>query len=806
MNRILSDLRYAMRRLLQRPAFALSVVMTLALGLGAACLYGDVVDAVLLRPVPYADAQRLVYVWETDAHNASSREGVSWPDLRDWRAAVQSFDALGAYMRQSLTIAESEGEPERVVVFAATADLLPMLGVRAEIGRVFQPGDDLAQAAPVVVLSHALWRGRYGADPRILGKTVQLDGVPHEVIGVLPEQPGAPLAPQAWTPVQRALDHFVEERGVHTLTVIAHLRDGVSVAHAQQEMDALSARLEARYPQENTGRGARVEDMHAYAVRDVRRPLELLGGVFALLLLIAAVNVASLLLAQGGARHRELAVRSAIGAPRARIARQLATEGMLLGLFGGVAGIALVPLALAAFRAWGPADLLDISLMRPDAVLGWTGVAVAVLFGALAASVPLLPLLRASLPESLRGTGLQHLAYGSSGRRALVAVQVALAMALALCSGLLLRGFWEMTQLRTGLVSERAIALSFSLPRAQFPMPPLSEYPHWPAVTQAFDRMLEQVRGVEGVRAAALGHAAPLHTSWTTHVRRADAVDPDALRDEWEMRPVSPGYFSTLGIPLLRGRDLQAADREGAALVVLINEAAARRYFPGEDPLGKHLVLWDKEREVIGVTGDVRSIAPSAAAAPAVFPPLAQTPFTGVTLVVRSSGEPLTLLPALREAIHRAQPDLALFNVATLDQQVQNAFGGMRFGTGVVTAFALVALALAAVGVFGIVALEVAQRAAEIGLRVALGARRRDVLRLALGRTFATVTLGALAGGVLTLFAGHVLQSVLFGVSAHDPLALAGSLAALFAIALFASVLPVRRALRIEPIEALRHE
>jgi len=237
---------------------------------------------------------------------------------------------------------------------------------------------------------------------------------------------------------------------------------------------------------------------------------------------------------------------------------------------------------------------------------------------------------------------------------------------------------------------------------------------------------------------------------------------------------------------------------------VLINEAAARRYFPGEDPVGKHVVLWDKEREVIGVTGDVRSIAPNEAAAPALFPPLAQTPFGADTLVVRSSGEPLALLPALRDAVHRAQPELALFNVSTLDQEVQNAFGGMRFGTGLVTIFALVALALAAVGVFGIVALEVAQRSAEIGLRVALGARRRDVLRLALGRTFGTVALGAVVGGVLTLFAGQLLQSLLFGVSAHDPLALAGSVAALFAIALCASVLPARRALRIEPMVVLR--
>ena len=802
---VLADLRYATRRVLSRPGFSLAVVLTLAMGIGAACLYADIADAVLRRPVPYADPQRLAYVWETDAHNASSREGVSWPDLRDWRAAAQSFDTLAAYMRLSLTIAETEGEPERVVVFAASADLLPMLGVRAQLGRVFAPGDDVAQGAPVTVLSHALWVRRYGADPRILGKTVQLDGVAHEVVGVLPDLPGAPLAPQAWVPLQRALDHFVEERGVHTLTVVAHLAGGATIAQAQQEMDALAARLEHEHPNENAGRGARVEDMHEYAVRDVRRPLQLLGGVFALLLLIAAVNVTSLLLGQAGTRRRELAVRGAIGARRARIARQLAIEGGLLGLLGGVTGIALVPLVLAAFRAWGPADLLDIAVLRPEAAFSGVAIAVATAFGAVAAAVPLLPLLRAPLEQSLRGTGLQHLAYGGRGRRALVAVQVALAMALALCSGLLLRGFWEMTQVRTGLVGEGVVELSFSLPRAQYPMPPLSEYPHWPAVTQVYDRLLEQVRGVSGVRAAALGHAPPLHRSWTTRVHRADSVDAAVMRDEWEMRPVSPGYFSTLGIPL-RGRDLADGDREGAPLAVLINEAAARRYFPGEDPLGKFVVLWDKPREVIGVVGDVRSIAPGEAAAPSIFPPLAQTPFGGVTLVVRSNGDPLALLPALRAAIHRAEPELAPYNVATLDQEVHNALGGMRFGTGVVTVFALVALALAAVGVFGIVALEVAQRSAELGLRIALGARRRDILRLALGRTLRTIALGALAGGVLTVGAGHLLSTALFGVSAHDPLALAASSAVLFAIALIACLLPARRALRIEPMLVLRRE
>ncbi|MEO8458904.1 MAG: ABC transporter permease [Dokdonella sp.] len=807
MTRIIIDLHYALRRLLANPGFSTAVIMTMALGVGAGCLYLNVVDSVLLRPPPYRDSQRLVYVWETDAHNASSREGVSWPDLRDWRQQARSFDAMAGYTRQSLSLTEIGADPERVVGFAASADLFPLLGLRAQIGRLLETSDDVPNAAPVAVLSQELWQRRFAADPHVIGKIIQFDGTAHEIIGVLPALPAAPLNPAVWVSLQRALGGFVEERGVHTLTTIARLRDGTTAEQAQQEMDAIAARLDALYPADNVGRGARVEGMHDFAIRDLRQPLLMLGGVFALLMLIAAVNVASLMLAHASTRRRELAVRTAIGAVRARIVAQLAIEGLMIGTLAGCAGLLLTWISLAAVRAWIPTEVIDGALLHLDHRVVLSGIGLSVLLSVIATILPLLSLLRAGTLENLRGGGLQGQGKSSlRARRALVGVQVALAMALVVTSGLLLHSFWLMTQIRTGLVSEQTLALSIRLPQAQYPMPPLTEYPHWPAVTQFYDRLLDQLHGVVGVQAVALGHAPPLSKSWTTQVRRTDATDPQAAKDEWEMRPVSPGYFAALGIPLLRGRELSSADRAESAPVLLINEAAARRYFPGEDPVGKHVLLWKKSREVIGVVGDVRSLSPNEAAAPSVFPPLVQAPFQDITIVVRTDHDPLALLPALRTAIWRAQPNLALFSVSTLDQEVQTALGGTSFGTGVVAAFAVLALILSAIGVFGMVALEVGQRTAEIGLRLALGARGLDVLRLSTLRTLTVVAFGAIAGSILVLFAGRLLQSVLYGVSAYDPATWLTSVVVLFLVALVASVIPARRALRIDPMVALRHE
>lgn len=807
MGQLIFDLRHALRRLLANPGFSGAVALTLGLGIGAGCLYSNVVNTLLLQPLPYRDAQRLVYVWETDAHNATSREGASWPDLCDWRQQATTFDALAGYMRQSLSITEAGNEPERIAAFAVTDNLFAVLGMRAQFGRLLDASDDLPNAAPVVVLSQELWQRRYAADPNAIGKIVQLDGTAYEIIGVLPALPGSPLKPAAWTPLQRALGGFSEERGVHTLTTIGRLRAGTLATQAQQEMDAIAARLDAQYPDDNVGRGARVEDMHAYVVRNLREPLLLLSGVFALLLLIAAVNVASLMLARASTRRQELAVRAAIGAGKTRIARQVATEGILLGALGGCVGLMLTYVALAAIRAYGPADIVDIATLHPDYRVSLVGIALSVSFCVMANSLALLPLLREGATGSLRSSGLHRQnQYDSGTRRILVGVQVALAMTLALTSGLLLRSFWQTTQIQTGLVSEQTIVFSFTLPTAQFPSPPSTQYPRWPAATQFYDRLLEQIRGVDGVRSAALGYARPLRASWTTRMHRVDTTDQAAAKDEWEMRPVSPRYFSTLGIPLLRGRDVSATDRVESAPVLLINSAAARRYFPGEDPVGKQIMLWNQPREVIGVVGDVRSLSPSEAAAPAAFPPLTQTPFGDVTLVVKTYGEPLRLVSALRAAIWQAQPDLAMFDVSTLDQEVQNALGGARFGTGIVAAFALLALILSAIGVFGMVALEVDQRYAEIGLRRALGAQERDILRLTMLRTLVVVALGALSGSALVLLTGHLLQSVLYGVSTTDPIALAASVAALFLVALVASAIPTRRALRIDPMVALRHE
>jgi putative ABC transport system permease protein len=798
------DLRHAMRRLAVQPGFAAAIMLTLALAIGAACLYLDVVDAVLLRPAPYADPQRLVYVWETDAHNATSRESVSWPDFRDWRQQTGSFSEIAGYTRESLSLTAADSEPERIATFATTSNLFSMLGVHAQLGRLLKESDDVAQAAPVVVLSNELWQRRFGGSPGVIGTMAQLDGIAHEVVGVLPALPGAPLQPAAWTPLQRALGGFAEERGVHTLTAIARLRDDKSPAQAQQEMDAVAARLDSLYPNDNVGRGARVETLHDYAVRDVRDPLLLLGGVFLLLMLVAVANVANLLLARASTRRQELAVRTAIGAGRVRLVRQLAVEGALLGALGGCGGVLLTYLALLGLRAFGPADLLDLASFHLGARIIITDIATA---AALCAASAVLPLLRMDISDCLRGNGLRAQTRNANRTRlGLVGVQVAFATLLALTSGLLLHSFWQLTRTQTGLVSENAIAFSVSLPKAQFPMPPSETYPLWPAATQFYDRVLAQVRGVDGVRAAALSHARPLRRNWTTRVHRADIDDPQSLNDEWEMRPVSPGYFSTLGIALLRGRDVDAQDTQAAPLALLINDAAARRYFAGEDPVGKQVLLWNKPRIVIGVVGDVRSLAPNEAALPAMFPPLAQTPFGDVTLVVRTERDPLQMIAALRSAIWRAQGDLALFNIATLDQEIWNAQGGARFGTGTVAAFALLALVLAAIGIFGVVAIEVSQRTAEIGLRLALGARAADVLALTLRRILGVVLLGAGAATIMLLLGGGMLRSVLNGVSATDPLAIAVALCVLLAVVLFAAGMPARRALRVDPMRALRYE
>ena len=785
------DVRYGARMLRKHPGFTLIAVTALALGIGANTAIFSVVYAVLLRPLPYKDAGRLVIA------------NISPPDFRDLKESNRVFDGLAIWATNQYNAAVND-ESKQTLGATVSPEFLPLLGT-PQLGRAFTPAED---REPLVVISHDLWQTRYGGDPQVLGRTIRLNGVPHTIVGVMPPEFQLPSQEtKLWVTYGSAMANTPqqnENRQLRIFRAVAHLRPGVSPAQMQAEMDTLSQRLQQQYPKTNEGVRIEFTPLYERIVGDVRPALVVLLGTVGFVLLIACANVANLTLARMTAREREIAIRLALGAGRWRVTRQLLTESLLLAGLGGAGGLLLAQWGIALLPLLNPRDLPRVSAIgiNPTVLLFTLAVSVAaaLFFGVL----PAWQSTRADINHALKEGGRGSLG-SPKGRRlrgALVVTEIALSLVVLVGAGLLLNSFTRLLRVETGFVAEQLLTVNVGYIRYKEPQ-------QRAAVART---IVERLRALPGVRAVGGSTGLPPITP-QRGTRFAVQGLPNDNSDERAayLLAITPDYFRALGTPLYEGRAFGERDEADAPKVVIINRALARRLFPQESAIGKRLQLVNPEqteewREVVGVVGDVRYSGLDDPGEAAIYTPFAQTPGLWNYLMLRTDVPPQSIIPAVRQAVAAVDPNLEAANPRTMEQLIAQAVAQPRFYTLLLAAFAALALVLAAVGIYGVISYSVTQRTHEIGIRLALGAQRGDVLRLVIGQG---LTLAA-GGVVLGLFAAYaatrVMTNLLFGVTATDPLTFAATALTLLLVALAACYLPARRAARVDPMIALRYE
>jgi putative ABC transport system permease protein len=832
MDALWQDVRLGARKLARTPGFTFAAAATLALGIGANTAIFSLVDVVLLRPLPFADAGRLTLLWETRPGTAWPQLPMSFPNFSDVRAQARRFQDMAAWTSRpdttfNLTVA---GEPQPVPYALATTNLFGVLGVSPALGRTFGAGETQPAAVPAVVLSHGLWT-RLGADPGLLGRSLRLDDRAHEIVGVLP--PGfrfaaSPREPELWLSIEQQPDPSQSRRyarAARYLGVVARLREDATVAAARAELDAIAARFRQYDPGFYRDWGLKLVPLQEQVVSNLRPTLLVLLGAVAFVLLIACANVAGLMLARGQGRRGEMALRTALGAPRRRLVRQLLTETALLGLLGGALGLltAFWGLELLATLSFRVRDMfvpyaVDLGAARLDARVLLFTLALSVATGLVFGVLPAWQGSRADLGHRMgAGAGLAGGARRSRVRRVLIVAEMALALVLLVGAGLMLESLRRLQAVDLGFRADDVVAADVRLPRWR--------YGDSGRVAALYDELLERLRALPDVQAAGAVSALPLSgTEGATGVllEGAPVVGP-AERPSVHHRTATPGYFAAMGIGLRRGRVFTPRDDTGAPKVAVVNETLARRLWPGQDPIGRRLAL-DFEamkffrdrapeldlpagmREVVGVVADVRHSRLDAAAGPQMYVPFAQRPASDMTLVVRASADPRALSAAMARELHRLDKDQPLAGVTSLAALVDASAAPSRFNLRLLGAFAALAFALAAVGLYGVVSHAVAQRTSEIGVRMALGARRGHVLRLVVGEGLALAALGVVTGTAAALALGRSLNALLYAVSPTEPWAFAAAAAALVAMAAGASYVPARRATRVDPVTALRYE
>jgi predicted permease len=799
------DVVFGLRVLRRNPVFSLVAVLTLALGIGANTALFSITYAVVFRPLPFDEPERLLTLWESSARSEDARVIASPANYLDWREQTTSFEEMGAYVEDFYNISDDDSRPERVAGVNATPSLFQTLGVRAFLGRTFLPEEGEHGAEGAVMLSHGLWQRRFGGDPAVVGKTVKLNGPAYTVVGVLP--PDFILSPRRYE-LYRALSfndsQKVNRRGRY-LSVVARLRPGVTPEQARAEMRGVGARLAAQYPDENAGRSATTYPLDRWITWGTRPLLLTLLGAVGFTLLIACANVANLLLGQAAGRRKEMAVRAALGAGRLRLARQMLTEGLTLSLAGGAAGLLLAKWGVGLLVSISPSSLPRAEEAGLDArVLGFT-LLVSTLTGLAFGLVPALQASKVELTDALKA-GARSATGGrrSFARGALVAAEVALSLMLLVGAGLLVKSFIRLTEVELGFDPERVVAADISLPY---------RYNTQGARTEFYRQLLTRVEALPGVSSAAVSQSVPLsgeeHGAQFMVVGRARAADGSDRHGSIYHR-VSEGYLKTLGVRLLRGRGLTERDTAEAPGVALVNETLARKVFPGEDPLGKQLVLAGEDkprpREIVGIVSDTRYVTPRSEPFPEIYVSYLAEPWFHMSLSVRATGDPASLVNGIREELAAVDRDVPLANVKEMEQYVSDSLSPQRFSALLVTLFAVAALGLAALGVYGVISNHVTRRTHEIGIRIALGARRGDVLRLVVGQGMRPVLLGLGAGLAGAFALTRLMESLLYGVRAFDPPVFAGVALLLAATALAACYLPARRATRVDPMAALRHE
>jgi predicted permease len=805
MTALLQSLRHAARQLRRAPSFTLIAILTLALGIGANTAIFSVVYTAFLRPLPFDDGERLVRVYEAARGQLSTLSPSNFADFATQSRLVRD---LSAYYSDELALT-GVGVPERVQVGRVTADAFDALRVQPALGRLFTDDESRVGGPKAVLLAHALWTRRFGGARDIVGQQVRLDGVSYQVIGVMPEGFTFPRESQLWMPLAFTSEELATQRGAHYLSAVGRLRDGATLAAADLELRAIAQRLERAYPAQNTDVSARVLTFRDAAVGDSRRALFVLLGAVGFLLLVACANVANLLLARAGKRSQEFAVRIALGAGRGRLALDIMTEGVLLAILGGVVGVLLavwgLPLITAAIGSSYPA-LARAQLDWP--VLLYTlaiALATATLFAAGPALVASRPTLVAA---ALRGvvSGAGRRTAGWRLRGTLVAAETALAVTLLAGAGLLLKSFSKLSSVEPGFDPRGVWTLELSLPDAEYP-PERSR--------QFYSQLLERTRALPGVHAAGGSTLLPLQGgSYRLTYHTVDGVpEPTGRERVTDVRIVTDDYFRATGMRIVRGRPLLPTDRDGAPRAVVVNEALAHALWPGQDPIGHRLEVGSRfglegERgggEVVGVVADVRELDLATPPRPGVFLAHRQFPVNGMSLVVRADDPPSIRRPLL-EQIAALDPNLPVANERTLDALARESITEPRLYATLLSAFAITALVMAAVGIYGVMAVVIGQRTREIGIRMALGARAADVVRLVVGQGTGLAAIGALAGLAVAFPLTRLMRDLLYDVAPADPLVFTGVAVVLVLTALLAAWLPARRAAKVDPMTALRAE
>ena len=801
MRTLWQDLRYGIRMLLKRPGFAALAALTLAVGIGANTAIFSVVNAVILRPLPYADPDRLLLIRETKLPQFPEF-AIAPGNFLDWQSQNEAFEQTEAF-RTFFYNLTGEGEPERLRASRITAGMFAMLGAQPTLGRDFLAEEDRPGSDGVAILSYGLWQRRFGGNPQIVGQQMTLNGRGYTVIGVMP----ATLRfldrnAELWTPMAFT-EQDRQNHGGHFISAVARLKPGITLEQAQSNLSTIAARLEQQYPSSNAGWGVKLTPLFEAAVGQMRPTLLVLLGAVALVLLIACANVANLLLARASSRHKEIAIRSAMGAGRWRIVRQLLTESLVLAIVGGALGVLLAYWGLDLLLSLAPQNLprmADVSL--DGRALGYT-LGLTLLTGVIFGLAPALQSSNPDLNESLKEGGRGSTSGRRQGVRSLLVVtEIALALMLLAGAGLMLKSFWRLQQVDPGFKPENALVVNINLPA--------TKYAEDAQQSAFFQQLLERTAALPGVQSVGATQSMPLIGDYILGLVIEGRPEPAPGEEpSTNYYAVSPDYFRAMGIPLLRGRSFTEQDRAGAPRVAIINETLARRFFPDEDPIGKRIHVTNGPetfREIVGIVGDVRQYGLEREPPAQAYEPYLQEPFAGMSLVVRAAADPANLSAAIRQEVFALDKDQPVASVRTLEEVLAASVAQRRFSMTLLGVFGGIALLLASVGIFGVMNYTVAQRTHEIGIRMALGAQRRDILRLVVGQGM-TLTLVGVALGLVAAFAGtRLMASLLYGVSATDPLTFTGVALLLALVAFLACYLPARRAMKVDPMIALRYE
>ena len=810
LNALLQNLRFAARSLRKAPTLSLSVILTLAICIGATTAIFSVVYTVLFRPLPFTDPDGLLLVRTVWRDLPSSFSAGNWNDVARQQTSFSHF--VPAY-GESYNLSGAES-PENVEGARVGADWFALLGVRPALGRDFRAEENTPGREDVVLLSHGLWQRRFGADPSVVGSEIRLDGRPHTVIGVMPASMDFTLFDEElWLPAAFSPERLAEH-DEHYLTVLARLRPGVTPARGEEEMAALGRWLESNFPRENTDRTIRVSPLMEELVGDYRPRLFVLLGAVAFVLLIACANVANLLLARGAARAREISIRAAIGAGRRHLVAHALAESVVLAAAGGAIGLLVGYWGVTLLAAYGPEDVPRLAQARVDGPVLAFALGLTALSGLVFGLAPALRTAARPPHEALKEGGRSGTRAGSRDRlrNVLVVAEIALALVLLTGAGLLIRSAVALTGVNPGFDPHGVVMGRVSLPATAYATPD--------EVTRAFERIVERVGNIPGVASAAMVSAAPLEGG------NSNGLVPEGRPLELGsainslMRLATPEYFETMRIELVRGRGFTAQDRQGTPRVMVINETLAREAFPGEDAIGKRIACCEGGpdgdpgwKEVVGVARDVRAVGLDQEPMAEFYLPMLQAPAAAwtwtdrtMTLAVRAQGGEPALMAPLRRAIAEVDPSLPLYNLGTMQGRVMDSLAQARFSTMLLTAFGAIALALAAIGVYGVISYGVTQRTQEIGIRMALGARHGDVLTMVVRHGMALAGLGLLVGLAAALALSGLLESLLYQVSPTDPPTFATGLVVLSVVAVLAAALPARRAARTDPMVALRSD